>query len=110
MIRGGAKTALCLLLRPDTTIRLWRCPTASKRSLTCMLPPRRCLSVYNINAFSCSAQDFCDEVRKHFEAPQVALSRTSNAKPSSTRGKQRSAMRPPVETGDFRPNTTSDCL
>ncbi|MEE2836138.1 MAG: NAD-dependent epimerase/dehydratase family protein [Myxococcota bacterium] len=62
-------------VRPDTTIPFMAMPDGVQALLDLYAAPEEALSqrVYNINAFSCSAQDFCDEVHKHFEAPQVSF-------------------------------------
>ena len=50
-------------------------PDGVKALLDLYSAPEEALSqrVYNINAFSCSAQDFYDEVQKHFPAAQVTF-------------------------------------
>ena len=50
-------------------------PDGVKALLDLYAAPEESLSqrVYNINAFSCSAQDFYDEVQKHFPQAQVSF-------------------------------------
>ena len=74
MIHAAAqgKPYACFV-RPDTTIPFMAMPDGVQALLDLYAAPEDALSqrVYNINAFSCSAQDFYDEVQKHFNHPQV---------------------------------------
>lgn len=76
MIHAAAqgKPYACFV-RPDTTIPFMAMPDGVQALLDLYQAPEEALSqrVYNINAFSCSAQDFCDEVQKHFDQAKVSF-------------------------------------
>ena len=70
MIHAAAKgEPYACFVRPDTTIPFMSMPDGVQALLDLFDAPEENLSqrVYNINAFSCSAQDFADEVQRHFE-------------------------------------------
>jgi nucleoside-diphosphate-sugar epimerase len=76
MIHAAAQgTPYACFVRPDTTIPFMAMPDGVKALLDLYAAPEESLSqrVYNINAFSCSAQDFYDEVQKHFPQAQVSF-------------------------------------
>jgi threonine 3-dehydrogenase len=76
MIHAAAKgEPYRCFVRPDTTIPFMAMPDGVKALLDLFDAPESALSqrVYNINAFSCSAQDFYNEVQAHFPDAEISF-------------------------------------